>query len=75
MAFREGKTYNVINGGHEQHLIQALRVSRLWGPPQSLKNGRSSHVIFASHISHEEMKVAVVSKRDHYIFRFMSIGV
>jgi hypothetical protein len=33
MAFREGKGYNVTNGGHEQHLIQALRVSRLWGPP------------------------------------------
>jgi hypothetical protein len=39
MAFREGKSYNVINGGHEQHLIQALRVSRLWGPqtPDALR--------------------------------------
>lgn len=36
MAFCDGKSYNVINGGHEQHLIQALRVSRLWGPPQSM---------------------------------------
>jgi len=34
MAFRGGKGYNVINGGHEQYLIQALRVSRLWGPSQ-----------------------------------------
>jgi len=36
MAFREGKGYNVVNGGHEQHQIQALRVSRLWGPPQAI---------------------------------------
>jgi len=40
MAFREGKGYNVINGGHEQHLIQALRVSRLWGPPQNFTHVR-----------------------------------
>lgn len=34
MAFSKGKSYDVINGGHGQHLIQAVRVSRLWGPPQ-----------------------------------------
>jgi len=45
IAFREGKGYNVINGGHEQHLIQALRASRLWGAPRQMKKLRVMTVV------------------------------